>query len=446
MDEDQPIRPIPPEPGDGPRGRAPHTPGVDRIGPAIAGLAGVLRGVSSDPGVRQAVIRAVLGSTRTFRDACAVLRLARPRLTLPLNLVRAYEAEGTLMLTRAADVAEVIRREADFEVVYGPRMRALTGGRDFFLGLQDGPDYQRDRSAVDALVQPGDLDRVLAMARAEASAAVTGAEGALDIVPALTARIPAIMARDWFGIAVPLEQLIADSTILFFYLFSDLTAEPRVEAGALAAAERTRAAIRASMDAAGPETLLGRAVAAGKAGNAVFDEEGVVASILGLFIGAIPTLSKTACLAVEELLRWPDQLSACREAAQAGDEDGVATYLWEALRFNPMTPFLYRRTPAATRIGDEEVPAGRMVLAVVLSAMHDGAAVPQPEAFRPGRPWEAYRLWGEGLHRCWGDRVNSAILPAMLTPLLARDGLRQEAPPDGGGTPFFRSYRLSWRG
>jgi cytochrome P450 len=437
MTEEPLIRPM--------EGRA-HAPGVDRLGPAVAGLIGVLRGVSTDAGVRQALLRAVLGNTRTFRDACAVLRLARPRLTLDRNLVRAYAAEGTLMLTRAEDVAEVIRREADFEVVYGPRMRALTGGRDFFLGLQDGPDYRRDRSAIDALVAPQDLDRLLAMARTEAQAAVEAGSGALDIVPALSARIPAIMARDWFGIAAPLEQLIGDATILFFYLFSDLTAEPRVEAGALAAAERTRATIRASMGSAGAETLLGRAVAAGGAGHPVFDEDGVVAAILGLFIGAIPTLSKTACLAVEELLRWPDQLAACREAAQAGDEDRVAAHLWEALRFNPMTPFLYRRTPAATRIGEEEVPANRMVLAVVLSAMHDGAAVPEPEAFRPGRPWETYRLWGEGLHRCWGDRVNRAILPAMLTPLLARDGLRQEAPPDGAGTPFFRSYPIRWSG
>ncbi|MFN7177279.1 MAG: hypothetical protein ACK4MX_10380, partial [Thermaurantiacus sp.] len=290
MDEEPPIRPIPPEPRERGRGRAGHAPGVDRVGPAVAGLLGVMRGVASDPGVRQALVRAILGNTRVFRDACAVLRLARPRLTLPLNLVRAYEADGSLMLTRAADVAEVIAREGDFEVVYGPRMRALTGGRDFFLGLQDGPDYRRDRTAVDGLFWPDDLDRVLAMARSEAAAAVAASDGSLDIVLTLTARIPAIMARDWFGIAAPLEQLIADSTILFFYLFSDLTAEPRVEAGALAAAERTRATIRASMETAGPETLLGRAVAAGKEGNAVFDEDGVVASILGLFIGAIPTL------------------------------------------------------------------------------------------------------------------------------------------------------------
>ncbi len=446
MPEDPPIRPI--------AARQPP-PGVDRLGPAIAGLAGVLRGLAASEGVREAALRAVIGNSRTLRDAAAVLRLVRPRLTLRQNLVRCYPADGTLIVTRADDVAEVLAREAEFEVVYGPRMRALTGGCDFFLGLQDGPEYRRGRAAVDSLVDPQDLGRVTAMARAEALAAVdraraeAGAEreaegGAarIDLVPALSARIPARMACEWFGISATPAQLIADSTILFFYLFSDLGADPRVEAGALAAAERTRAAIRASMAGAGPETLIGRAMARGQGAGAAPDPDSLVASLLGLVIGAIPTLSKAACLAVQELLRWPGQLAAARAAAQAGDEAALAPFLWEALRFNPMTPFLYRRTPRPTRLGTEEVPAGRMVLAVLLSAMHDGAAVPEPERFRTDRPWEAYRLWGEGLHRCWGDAVNRALLPAMLAPLIACEGLAEAGPPEGGGTPFFRSYPL----
>jgi hypothetical protein len=48
------------------------------------------------------------------------------------------------------------------------------------------------------------------------------------------------------------------------------------------------------------------------------------------------------------------------------------------------------------------------------------------------------------VHRCWGDRVNRAILPAMLLPLLATPGLRQLTPPDGEGMPFPRHYRLGW--
>jgi cytochrome P450 len=205
------------------------------------------------------------------------------------------------------------------------------------------------------------------------------------------------------------------------------------------------AAIDASAAAAGPETLLGRAVAAGAAGNSAFDADGIRANIIGIVIGAIPTLSKASCLAIEELLRRPAVLAKARALAAGGDEAAVADHLWEALRFSPLNPILYRRAARATSIGDTHVAPGTMLLAANLSAMFDEAVVPNPNRFIAGRPWGVYALWGEGLHLCWGDRINKAILPAMLTPLLARPGLKQLAPPDGEGTPFARHYRLGWR-
>ncbi|MCG2842744.1 cytochrome P450 [Sandaracinobacter sp. RS1-74] len=413
---------------------------IRRFMAAIDGVSGLGAAFLKAKGGFKARLAAVLGAAAGQRNAFAVLRFAQPRLGLGVNLVKPYPAARSLLLTTAADFREVIARQADFEVVYGPRMRKLTGGRDFFLGLQDGPHYRRDTAAMRAIVQPDDLEPVLAMARAEAAAALQGEE--VDLPPMLSARIPARMVQDYFGVAMEREQLIADATLLFHYLFSDLGADPKVEAEAMAAKDRVNAAIDASVATAGPETLLGRAVAAGQAGEAAFDADGVRANIIGILIGAIPTLSKAACFAIDELLRRPAELAKVRALAAAGDEAGVAGYLWEALRFNPISPILYRRTPADVRLGGDDVLAGTMVLASNLSAMFDEQAVPNPNAFRAPRPWETYALWGEGLHLCWGDRINQAILPAMLTPLLAKPGLRALAPPDGEGTPFPRHYRL----
>lgn len=388
----------------------------------------------------KARLAAVLGAAAGQRNAFAVLRFARPRLALPQNLVKPYPAARSLVLTRAEDFHAVIARQADFEVVYGPRMRTLTGGRDFFLGLQDGPAYQRDTAAMRAIVRPDDLAPVLAMARAEAAGALGGTE--IDLPPALSARIPALMVQQYFGVRMETDQLIADATAMFHYLFSDLGADPEVTAAAMAARDRVNAAIAASAPAAGPETLLGRAVAAGRAGEPAFDADGIRANIIGILIGAIPTLSKAACFAIDELLRRPAELATVRALAAEGNEAAVAPFIWEALRFNPINPILYRRTPADTRLGTDDVLAGTMVLASNLSAMFDEAAVPAPTRFQPGRPWGSYVLWGEGLHLCWGDRINQAILPAMLTPLLARPGLRAFSAPDGKGSPFPRHYRL----
>ncbi|TPE62468.1 cytochrome P450 [Sandaracinobacter neustonicus] len=413
-----------------------------RFQAAIDGVAGIGGGVIAAQGGLKSRIAAVLASPAGQRDAMAVLRFAKPRLHLKQDLIKSYDGNGTLLLTHAADFHAVIERQAEFEVVYGPRMRLLTGGRDFFLGMQDGTAYRRDTDAMRSIVKADDLKPVMAMARSEAAAALAGAE--VDLPPMLSARIPALMVQQYFGVQMETDQLIADATVMFHFLFADLQADPKVMAAAMAAKDRVNAAIDASAPTAGPDTLLGRAVASGKAGTAAFDADGIRANIIGIVIGAIPTLSKASCLAVEELLRRPAELAKAQALAAAGDEAGVADYLWEALRFSPVNPILYRRAAQATHIGDTEVAAGTMVLPANLSAMFDEAAVPTPNRFIAGRPWNVYALWGEGLHLCWGDRINKAILPAMLTPLLAKPGLKQFAKPDGEGTPFPRHYRLGW--
>jgi cytochrome P450 len=405
----------------------------------VAGLGGAFLKAKGGFGDR---LKAVLTAPAGQRDALAVLRCAKPVLELDRNLVACYQANGSALVSRAVDFHDVIDRQAEFVVVYGPRMRMLTGGRDFFLGLDDGPAYRRDTEAMAAIVRPGDLAPVLAMARREAAAALE--MGEIDLPPALSARIPAIMVRDYFGVDLALDALIDDATAMFHFLFSDLGADPAVTARAMAAKDRVNAAIDASVAAAGPETLLGRAVRAGAAGDPAFDADGIRANIIGIVIGAIPTLSKASVLAVDELLRRPAALADARAAAMAGDEEGVAAHLWEALRFNPVNPIVYRRTARDTMIAAGDIAADTMVLASNLSAMHDPAVVPNPARFEAGRPWELYLLWGDGLHRCWGDRINRAILPAMLTPLLARPGLRAIAQPDGAGTPFPRHYRLRY--
>jgi cytochrome P450 len=413
-----------------------------RLGSALAGVAGLGGAFLMANGGFKARLAATLAAPAGQRNAMAVLRFAKPRLALTRNLIACYEGRGSLLLTRAADFHAAIERQAEFQVVYGPRMRDLTGGRDFFLGLQDGPQYRRDTDAMRVIVKPGDLDPVLAMARAEATAAVAGAE--IDLPPALSAHIPALMVERYFGVAMETSQLIEDATQMFHFLFSDLAADPKITAAAMAAKDRVNAAIDASALTAGPDTLLGRAVAAGRAGEPAFDADGIRANLIGILIGAIPTLSKASCLAVQELLARPSELARLQPLAAAGDEARVADYLWEALRFSPVNPVIYRRAAAATRIGDTEVAADTMVLAANLSAMFDEAVVPDARRFVAGRPWGTYALWGEGLHLCWGDRINKGVLPAMLTPLLAKPGLKALAPPDAKGTPFPRHYRLGW--
>ncbi len=131
----------------------------------------------------------------------------------------------------------------------------------------------------------------------------------------------------------------------------------------------------------------------------------------------------------------------------------MAGHVFEALRFFPVNPVIYRRAASQAWIAQgtlraRRVKAGAMVMASNLSAMFDGLELPAPDRFDPARPWDLYMLWGFGLHTCFGDHLNRVTLPALLTPLLAQPGLRR-APGaagqiDSAATPFPVHMRVEW--
>lgn len=399
-------------------------------------------------------VKSVLGTAAGQRALFTLLRLVRPRLHLKRNLIACYPGQSSLILSRAADVDAVLAREADFSVVYEPRMRRITGGPNFFLGMQDGPEYQRNAQAMRRIVAVDDLARlVLPMVRADAMAALAAAGRRIDLPPQLSARIPARMVQRYFGLhTASVDDLIPWATAMFHYLFSDLTAEPIAESEALTAAAATRDALDAAIAAPTADTLIARAVAAREAGEAAFAGDGVRNNMIGIIIGAIPTLSKAACYALDELFRRPAALANAQATAQAGDEAGVGAHLFEALRFNPANPVIYRRATDDTRLGSVTVTKNTMLLAANLSMMHDEAVVPSPRVFRTDRPWGQYLLWGRGLHLCFGDHINRAALPAMMMPLLRLPGLRRspgsagqiDGRINGRDTPFPRHFSVEW--
>ena len=92
-------------------------------------------------------------------------RLARAFLpnspVIPKRFIKSYPNTGTALVTRHDDVIEVLDRNADFEVVYEPKMRAITGGENFFLGMQDTALYARDVSNMRLAVRRDDVAAIV---------------------------------------------------------------------------------------------------------------------------------------------------------------------------------------------------------------------------------------------------------------------------------------------
>ncbi|MEL7091243.1 MAG: cytochrome P450 [Pseudomonadota bacterium] len=395
-------------------------------------------------------IRAAIGKSlgtfftaaTTQRHIFAVLRSFWPNLSLKRVIMKCYDNTGTALVTRRVDVLDVLNRNDDFEVVYGPRMRQLTEGDNFFLGMQPGWDYTRDTSAMRLAARMTDVDEIVRPRATERANEIVGASGGeLDIVPALTLEVPWDMTDTYFGCGATRAQMQEWTTTLFWYLFQDLSADEQKGARALGCAAELREYLDAHIadrkaNPTDAPDILNRCLPLQSSDTPGMSDLGIRNNILGLLIGAIPTISKASCLALDELLNRPDDLASAHKAAVAGDDDLLAQHIWEALRFNPFNPVIYRRATrdchiAASTLRQMKVRKGQIVFASNASACFDRFEIPMPNEFRIDRPWETYIIWGYGMHRCFGDAINQAVIPAILKPLLARPNLRR-APGDAG--------------
>ena len=411
-------------------------------------------------GAITANLAAAFESVGTQRLALSVLRAFLPNLVLKRQFVKAYENTGSVVVTRHDDCLDVLNRDDDFEVVYGSRMRKLTEGNNFFLGMQPGWDYTRDTSAMNLAMRMSDVPATVQPRASELAAAlVAQSSGRIDIVPDLTLQVPWDMTQIYFGVGGPDAATMQDwATTLFWYLFEDLGADPDLDARAMEYA----GALRDYLDGAiadrkgnptGADDVLNRCLELQGAGTPGMDDLGIRNNLLGLLIGAIPTISKASCFALDELLRRPDALRGAQKAAAQDDDAKLAQYIWEALRFNPHNPVIYRRATrdaviAPSTLRARTAPKGSLVFAATLSATFDPLVIPKPGEFRTDRSWSQYIIWGYGMHTCFGAAINQAVIPAILKPLLARPKLRRAPGAAGqidlGGTPHPQHFHLEF--
>lgn len=233
-------------------------------------------------------------------------------------------------------------------------------------------------------------------------------------------------------------------------MFIDLGANPDVTARAAAAATRCRAYLDGAIaerkaHPVDAEDVLNRCLALQQANTPGMDDLDIRNNLIGLIIGAIPTISRAAVQSLDQLLLRPDQLEKAQEAARSDDDDLLSKYIFEAFRFNPINPVIFRRAVRDVTIAKGtfracKIKKGRMVMASNLSAMFDPFKVKSPNAFRIDRPWRDYILWGYGMHACFGAHINHAVIPAILKPLLKLENLRRAEGASGRidteGTPF----------
>ena len=348
-----------------------------------------------------------------------------------------------VVVTRYDDVREVFLNDAAFRVTYFDKLNVIMGGEPFFLSMDDTPVYRRDTDAMRKVVRVTDIpQRLTADVERMAQQIVAEGNGSLEVVDQLARRIAFELYSGYLGVtAPPGEDLRVWVTRLFEFQFADPDNDPslRAEVDVIAPAMRNRIQhlIEARRSAGhGPDNVLGRSVDMQAQGIEGFGDEQIRNALLAFIYGGPPQVAMVVPQALEQLLRRPDALAGAQQAARDGDDGLLAGYFFEAMRFDPIGPFVPRiaSKDAAIAAGTSraaQVPKGANVYVAFSSAMMDQRKIPDPQTFDPRRPPDDYIHFGYGLHQCFGIHLNKALLPLILKPLLQRQNLRRAPGPKG---------------
>jgi cytochrome P450 len=378
------------------------------------------------------------------------LRARRPVLVMPeCTMVALYD-----------DVIELLNMPSVFTAaLYVPKM-----ANGYMMMHDDDALHYREKSIMQGLLNRDDLPKVRRMVASTCNSILASAKGKLDAVGDYCRMVPATIVRDYFGlIGIDRKDLIewsywAQVDTFYNQPFDIATAEERqrIEASHTASSAKLgkyiEALILTKKLASGwdlvarPFARLGRWIT--RADDSSFDDDIVTRMMRtkfprevgfdlarvgvnagGLLIGSIETTAQAAVQTIQFLLQRPELLAQAKNAAALEDPSLFDGIVWEALRFVPISPYMFRQTASEYTIAkgtqhDTTIPAGTNVLPLTQSAMFDEKAFADPEEFRAGRNWYHYFTFGYGAHECLGKYVGMVMIPEMVRRILAQPGLQ----------------------
>ncbi len=387
----------------------------------------------------------------------AVIWLARLFGTLRLPFF------NLTIMARHSSVMAVLNDSETYPVPFGAEMILLAHGPapagadpalrpPFMLGTE-GPAHASQRALVEAAMAGGQAWKARFMADTDGitAALLANADGQIDVMKDVFARVTAQTGADFLGLSPPDVDEYSDWTLaMSAMLFGDPTGTATTRELAQHAGWRLRALIDAQLagavaalaplDAAGRDALAGQkglmwalaaTLMAGGPGLAPADHALIRSIITGLAIGLGPTTTLAGGKAFDWLLRHPGPFQQAVEAAQAGDRDAMRRIALEACRMAPALD------PGQFRTG----PNGGVVLAATAAAMHDRREWPRPGRFDPdrwrGREHAPNLMFGHGLHNCIGQYMSTEQMTGILMLLFAQPGLARAGKTELAG-PFPR--------
>ena len=281
-----------------------------------------------------------------------------------------------VIVTRYADVRQVLADSETFITPFGPEMRELAQGADFVLGVEGGRHTEL-KGMIHEVMQVEDGPRIKAIAERWTNGLIKGSGGRIDFYKDLCARVATETCAEYFGLNIADPDSFADwTTSLNALLFADWFGKPETRRLALAGAARVLGVIRKSIDDARARpnatrnSVLDRLLALQREQQGPTDAS-ICATLMGLATGFIPTTTLAAANIFDELSRRPEAMAQAKSAATK-DPGSLLEILLEAARLFPaLAPgqLRYARREAVIAAGTSRMRKSGPVQVVLVATM-----------------------------------------------------------------------------
>ncbi len=372
------------------------------------------------------------------------------------------------LITRFDDVREVLNMPKVFTVEpYVPKMG------DYLMMHDDDALHTREKSLMQCMLNRDDLPAVRTMVANVSKDILDTAGGNIEIVNNYCRMVPATLVREYFGLTgakrsdliewsywnqydtfhnqpfdlLPQEkyQSIVDRHNETSKKLGQFIVELIARRTLQVKAEQITLSVLVRLD----DDIVTRMLRTSYPKQLDFDIKRLGINAGGLLIGAIETTSQAVAQVIQYLLDRPEWLAEAKTAAQQDKTDEFDGIVWEALRFVPITPYLFRTTASDYTVAkgteyETVLRAGTYVLPVTMSATFDDRAFDSPDEFIPQRNWYNYFHFGFGSHECLGRYVGMVMIPEMVRQVLIRQDIKAKAAIDYKAGPFPEQYDLSW--
>lgn len=417
----------------------------------------------------------------------AQLRKERPVLVTPeCTLVAMFE-----------DVRDILQMPKIFTVnLYKPKMDAVDIPDGYLMAYDDDALHYREKSIMQGMLNRDDLPYIRELIKEAADKILTDSEnsdgeGQIEIVNQYCRMVPAIMVQEYFGLdGIDKTDLIRWSFWNQYDVFHnqpfDLNPKAKYqhiidehnnaneELVAFVGALMVRKLFWVYLDyytrwlqlpfklfRNGIYWLFGKPIPTPKkdivkrmleskfAKSVDFGLKRVAINASGLLIGSIETTSQAVAQTIQMFLKDPKLRREALAKAQLEDTQEFDDMVWEALRFVPISPYMFRQASQDYTIAkgtkhETTVQAGTNVLVLTQSAMFDPYAYDTPDKFIPGRNWYHNFNFGFASHDCLGKYVGMEMLPEMVRQVMLRTDIKSDGPIDYKDGPFPEELNLSW--